>query len=147
MFTHNLTYKNFNDKVKTTDVSFHMTPADVAKLDHKFKDHGGFKGVLDLIEKNEGGDIVVLFFEEMIELSYGIKSADGEQFDRTTVASFIESAQYDQFFMELMSVEGMAADFFNGVIPEIPEEVTDSINAQIAASKASRRTNHPRQDQ
>ena len=77
---------------------------------------------------------VVAFFHlskaELIDFSYGIKSSDGQYFEKSEeiLKRFKSSPAYSELFMELATDDNGAAAFINGVIPndlkqgELPQD-------------------------
>jgi hypothetical protein len=69
--------------------------------------------------------MIVDTFKELILKAYGEKSADGKYFYKSPEisAKFAATEFYSELFMELSSDADAASKFFNGIIPQVPEEM------------------------
>lgn len=120
MHTHTITYENFNGETKTKQVNFNLTEAELTKLQKDYLDVGGINKVMD--EAIASGDTKQLldFFELLVHRSYGIKSADGEEFDKSPeiMAHFEFQAYYSNLYMSFFEDEGRVGQaFIRAVMP------------------------------
>lgn len=120
MHTHTITYTNFNNEVKTKQVNFNLTEAELTKLQKDYLSVGGINKVMD--EAIASGDTKQLldFFELLVHRSYGIKSADGEEFDKSPeiMAHFEFQAYYSNLYMSFFEDEGRVGQaFIRAVMP------------------------------
>jgi hypothetical protein len=62
--------------------------------------------------------------DELIEKSYGVKSLDGKRFEKSEdiTRAFKQTPAYDELFMELVTDADKAANFVNGILPEVPQQ-------------------------
>ena len=113
-------YTNFNGTESTTDLYFNLTRLDAAKIIRKFGTPEDFQArVMDIAKS--GDPLAMLdLLEYVIEMSYGVKSADGQHFNksREVVEDFKSSAAYEAFLEKLISQEGYIQDFFGRLVPE-----------------------------
>lgn len=120
MHSHTITYENFNGETKTKVVNFNLTEAELTKLQKDYLSEGGINKVMD--EAIASGDTKQLldFFELLVHRSYGIKSADGEEFDKSPeiMAHFEFQAYYSNLYMSFFEDEGRVGQaFIRAVMP------------------------------
>lgn len=111
-------YTNFNDEVKERDLYFNITKKEI--LDMSLEDKGSLKEQIELMGKTQDPELVLSCYTKIVQMSYGEKSEDGEHFIKTseTARHFIESAAFDELFMELLSDANKMVDFVNGILPK-----------------------------
>jgi hypothetical protein len=112
-----ITFTDYNDNPRQVTAFFHLSKSELIDLD--VAREGGFaayaKGIVDA-EDRAG---LVKAFRELIDMSYGIKSDDGQRFEKgpEILNRFKSSAAYSELFMSLASDEDAAAAFVNGIVP------------------------------
>lgn len=89
----------------------------------------------------------------LIEKSYGIRSADGKQFQKSPeiFAAFQQTAVYDEFTFNLFQFPERAISFMIGILPkgidtpELREAVKDAedVGAQLAAARGTHEISLP----
>lgn len=125
MLKKTIKYTDFNDVEQTEDVYFHLSKAELVKLEASHstiqgeKVSGGFREKLEAIVKAGNGREIMNIFEEIIDMSYGVRSEDGKRFNKSKALTeeFKTSAAYDEFFMEIVTDAEKAAQFVNGIVP------------------------------
>jgi hypothetical protein len=118
MLKKSITFVDFDGKERKEDFLFHLSKAEIAKLELSTK--GGLvKTVESYVAEKDAAQIIDLF-ERIIRLSYGEKSLDGREFVKTEEVfnKFYYTEAYSILFMELMSDSNMAASFINGIMPQ-----------------------------
>ena len=120
MLKKTITYTDFEGIQRTEDFYFHLTQAEIVKMDLR-ADGGSMDKMLKEIIRTEDikkiGDIV----DDFIRSSYGIKSLDGKRFikSKELTEEFIQTEAYSQLFIELLSDEGAnLVKFVNGIVPQ-----------------------------
>lgn len=111
-------YTNFNDEAVEETHYFHLTKADIVKLQAGHQ--GGMEKYLErIIESNDGAKIMAEF-ENIIRLAYGKKSEDGTRFikNEQITEEFLSSEAYSEIFMALVTDSEAAAAFINGIMPK-----------------------------
>ena len=60
-------------------------------------------------------------FKNIIMKAYGVKSLDGKRFEKSDEISraFVQTEAYNVLFMELLRDAQSAADFMNGIGPQV----------------------------
>ena len=132
MIKKTITFTDYNGESVTKDFWFHLTKAELLKMD--FKTPGGLSGLIQKIINEKNTAQIVSLFEEIVLQAYGVKSDDGKRFIKNDQVrdEFTQSEAYSELFMELIGDEKAAAEFINGVIPaDLVKE------AQLAANNQS----------
>lgn len=110
-------YTDFNGNEITEDFYFNLTKAEVVKMQLSIDE--GLAEMLQRIVQTEDKPALIREFENILLMSYGVKSEDGKRFVKNDElrADFLNSAAYDQLFTELITNEQVIADFILGVLP------------------------------
>lgn len=111
------TYNDYDNNERTEDYYFHYNEAEIVKMELGVE--GGFtEKIKRLIAARDIPEIIKVF-DEVIDTSYGVKSPDGREFIKSPelTAKFKRTEGYSKLFMDFVTKEGFAADFFNNLIP------------------------------
>lgn len=121
MIKKTITYLGCDGVERTEDFYFHLNQKEL--LDMEMSTSGGLAEKLEAISNAKDGNEVYKLFDDVIRKSYGKKSEDGKRFIKSEdiVNEFIQSEAYSNMFMEFMMDSTKAAEFMNGVIPNIPQ--------------------------
>ena len=117
MLKKTITYIDFNGAERTEDFYFNMSKHELAKLELSVK--GGLTEYANRIAQAQDTPALINFFEDLIKMSYGVKTLDGRGFKKRPedLEDFMATEAYSQLFMELATNAEAAAEFFNGIIP------------------------------
>jgi hypothetical protein len=117
MFKITKTYTDFNGNERKEDFYFHLTEAEVMKMQMSTK--GGLAEMIQSVVAAQDAPAIIKVFEELVAKAYGIKSADGREFIKNDEIrrSFEQTQAYSDIFMELATDADMAAKFVNGIVP------------------------------
>lgn len=117
MFTKEITYTDYDGKVRKETFLFNLNKAELAEME--LSTAGGMHEMLKKIMETEDMPQIVKIFKNLILKSYGIKSDDGKRFIKSEQLSeeFSQTEAYSELFMELAQNPDVAAAFVNGVIP------------------------------
>ena len=124
MLKKTITYTDYNGVERKEDFLFNLTKTELMKWD--LKTPGGLAARLEQISQKFDVPALTTFIEDLIDMSYGVKSDDGVRFikDEKLSTMFRQTEAYDQLFVELLSDEKKTTDFINGILPkELMEEV------------------------
>lgn len=131
-----ITYTTHDNPPKTVTKTFcfHLSKREIIR--YAAKHEGGIKGMIDGMIKETSEDKILQTLEDLVLMSYGERSEDGEEFDKSSevVQRFRNHAAYDALFDEFMespTTAGAMADFLNGIFP--PDMVKASEEAIAAA--------------
>lgn len=111
-------YENFNGEEKTKELRFNLSSSEITSL--QFSKEGGIdKYYQKLVEEGNSGKLYSAF-EELIKLSYGVISDDGERFikNEEEYSKFHDSPAYDAFMEYIMTSENGASKFIMGILPK-----------------------------
>lgn len=114
-----ITYTDYNGSERTENFYFNLTEAEVMEME--MGTTGGMAEMIQRIVDAQDMPSLIKVFKDIVMKAYGEKSPDGKYFMKKGGAlaeAFIESEAYSVLFMELVTVEGAAADFVNGIIPK-----------------------------
>lgn len=133
MLKKTITYEDYNGVTQTEDFYFSLTEAEITELE--LSENGGFTAFVRGLVNTRDSKKLSSIFKELICKAYGEKSTDGKRFikeDRDgypLYKDFLATDAYSKLYMELITVDGAAADFINHVIPQ-------SLYDQVVAAKA-----------
>lgn len=126
---------NGNDYVETA--YFQLNKAEVVKL--QASEIGGMEQkIRRLIQVNDQPELMRMF-EEMIDLSYGVKGADNRSFikrqdGKRLVDDWKQTEAYSEFFMQLLTDTDEVIRFVNGIMPsDMPKPTKAELLASIEA--------------
>lgn len=118
MHKHTITFEDFNGTTRTKEIYFNLTEAELVKMQKKSA-RGIHVEMEEAIKSNDNQQILD-FFEMLVHESYGIKSDDGMDFDKSPeiLRKFENSAYYSPLYMSFFENEGqVGADFINAIMP------------------------------
>lgn len=124
MIKKTISYVDYDGKNRTEDFYFHLSKTDIVMLETSVD--GGFQQVLTTISNTNDVNAIIREFKKVIHLSYGEKSADGRQFNKSDEIStaFEATPAYDQLFYEMITDTEKAVEFIKGILPsDISKEV------------------------
>ena len=134
MLKKTITYADLDGNPITEDFYFHLTMAEIAKLE--LKEKGGLAATLQRIVKAENGKEIIEHFEAIILGAYGVRSEDNKQFIKNDEVrnAFFQSEAYSVLFMELIADEKASAGFISGILPAGFEQKVESIKQENMSS-------------
>lgn len=127
MIKKTISYEDFDGNTRTQDYWFHLSEREIAKLE--LETPGGFqKKVNDILNAKSQIELIRLF-EDLIKMSYGVKSADGVHFIKNDEVweEFASTNAYNNLYMELVTNTDKAVEFFNGIIPKPKDKPAMSV--------------------
>lgn len=144
MLKKTITYKSVDGtQTFTDDFYFHLSKAELVELE--ISQTGGMEAYINRIIKAEDGAALVTEFKKLVLMAYGERSDDGRHFVKNDDLRqrFASTEAYSQLFIELATDADVAAEFFNGIMPEGLEADMAAIAArqQRSPNRAERR--HP----
>lgn len=113
-------YKDYNGTERNEDFYFHLTQADILKLE--LSKQGGLSAYAKRIVAAQNVPELSELFSELLDLSYGVPSDDGRTFQKRPeqLLAFKESIPYSMIYMDLVTDTKKASEFFNGIAdPEV----------------------------
>ena len=138
MLKRSITYKDFNGNEVSDIHYFNLTRTELIEME--FNESGTLSELLQRIVDTNNHASLISEFKRLILLAYGVKSDDGKRFIKTQELrdEFVQSAAYDELFMELATNDKSASDFVNGIMPmEMVKEIQKELKAAELAAQAS----------
>lgn len=117
MLKKTIKYTDFNDEEVEEDFYFHLSKAELVELEMTHE--GGMIETLKRIIASVDQPALIKEFKYILLLSYGQRSADGRRFVKNQALreEFESTEAYSVLFMELVTDENKAIEFFNGIVP------------------------------
>lgn len=111
-----VTYVDFNDVERTETHYFNINKTELVKM--QAGTDGGLYALMQRAIDARNEQMFAEVYEKIIDMSYGVKTADGRGFKKSPeiLAEFKATAAYDALFIEMLDAEKFAA-FVNGILP------------------------------
>lgn len=135
MLKKTIKYTNYDGVEKEKDYFFNLKKSELVDL--QFKTSKGFIAYIEEVTKSEDPSALWKAFRDIVLLSYGEKSSDGERFMKSEEISkaFEETEAFSVLVMELIENDGAAADFINGIMPnDLAGEVNNNVNSEYSGN-------------
>ncbi len=118
MYKKTMTYQDFDGNERTEDFYFNLTPAECANMELRVK--GGYTNYVQRVLNAKDTPEIIKIFQELIDLSYGVKCDDGRKFVKNAeiLEDFKSTQAYSDLYMLLGTDDKAAAEFVNAVIPK-----------------------------
>lgn len=119
MYKKIIKYTDYNGVERKEPFYFNLSKAEIMRYNFSVDGEDGYRTYLQrLLATNKNSEAYALF-EKFVCDSYGVKSDDGKRFIKNpqVLSEFKDSEAYSELIMELVSVEGAATEFFNGIMP------------------------------
>lgn len=115
MLKREIKYEDFNGETQTEVFYFNISKTELLEMSVD-----GFVEMMQKIIDDKDGKNIMKYSQEVILLSYGVKSEDGKKFEKSAELkeAFAQTAAYDALFTELVTDAGAAAEFIMGVMPK-----------------------------
>ena len=120
MLKKKMTYMDYDGNERTEDFYFNLTKAEITEME--MSRDGGLVKMIEKIVAEQDVKRIIEIFKDLILNAYGEKSADGRRFIKNAEIkeAFSQTEAYSDLFMELASNADAAAEFVNGIIPQVP---------------------------
>lgn len=118
MYVKKIKYTNYNGEERERRFYFNLSKAEV--LNMELSTNGGYENYISRIVETRDQHELIRMFKELIKMSYGVKSDDGEMFIKNdkVFSEFEQSEAYSEFYMELVTNTESAIEFINGIMPQ-----------------------------
>lgn len=122
MIKKTVTYNDYNDVERTEDFYFNLTETELSQMALGTK--GDLGEIINGIIKAKDVPAIADYFKKLLEMSYGVKTADGRGFRKSAelLEDFKACPAYDIIYMSLARDENAAAEFVNGIMPKSVRE-------------------------
>lgn len=117
MFKKTIVFEDFDGNTQSRDFYFHISKADLLSLATGADD---FQARINRIIAADDGGAILHELREIIKMSVGVRSEDGQRFikDAEAQSTLLDSPAYDELLMELGTNAGACSDFITKLIPE-----------------------------
>jgi hypothetical protein len=128
MFSKTIEYKDFNGVQNAQVFYFHMSKAELLEM---AADSTVIMDRIKRITEAKDGKAILQEMRELIRMSVGVRSEDGQRFikDDEARSMLFDSPAYDELLMELSTNAEASADFVRNLIPESMQK---EMQAQLA---------------
>lgn len=118
MLKKSITYTDFDGNEVTDTFYFNLTKSEVVELEAS--QQGGIEAFVKRVSAAQDNKTLLAEFKRIVLLAYGEKSPDGKRFIKNDELreEFSQTAAFDELFIDLISVEGSAVNFFKGLLPK-----------------------------
>lgn len=135
MLKKTIEFNDWNDVPHKEDFYFNLTRTEI--LNMQLETNGGLDTLLERMIQTQDQAQLIVFFQDLIKRSYGVKSVDGRKFVKNdeVFEDFKSTPAYDVLYMELASDSKKAAAFINGLMPrEIMSQISaDELKSELEA--------------
>ena len=118
-----ITYTDFNGVERTETHYFNISKRELVKM--QAGTDGGLYALMQRAIDAQNETMLAQVYEDLIDMSYGIKTPDGRGFKKSPeiLAEFKATGAYEELFLEMLDAEKCAA-FINEMLPaEMAKEV------------------------
>lgn len=113
-----ITYTDYNGNERTDEFWFNISKAELVLMEMR-SPGGDLESYLTAISSTSDTNELANFFEEIIRMSYGVKTAGGG-FDKNPAhfEKFKQSAAYNEILFKFITDTDFAIDFVNGTVEQ-----------------------------
>lgn len=119
MLKKTIVYTDYNGNERKEDFYFNLSKAEAMEM--QLSTTGGLSQMIENIIAAQDTPALIKIFKELVLKSYGKKSDDGRRFIKSPeiAEEFSQTEAYSILFMELATDDVAAAEFVNGITPNI----------------------------
>ena len=119
MIKKTIKYTDYNNQEREEEFYFNLNKAELTEME--FSQSGGLTNLIERVVKEQNSKELIKIFKDLVLRAYGVKSDDGRRFIKNAEVrdSFAQTEAYSELFMELATNADAAADFVNGITPQI----------------------------
>lgn len=116
MIKKTITFTDYNGTERTEDFYFNLSTAEMLNLE--ISHVGGLSEWASAMMAAHDQAALYELFENIIKLSYGVKSPDGREFIKSEEITkrFTQTEAYSELLIEFMTNKGSIEQFFNGLV-------------------------------
>lgn len=142
MIKKTIEFEDFNGVTQKKDFYFNMSKGELVKMQMAAVTErtDGLQEKIQRIIDTRNGKEIVKMVEEIIDMSYGIKSGDGSRFikNEEVIAEFRSTGAYSELTFELATDANLLAEFIKGLMPaNLNAEVQKEVDSALAARQRS----------
>ena len=119
MYKKTIKYVDYNGTERVEDFRFNLNESEIMEMEASL--NGGLTQYMERIVAEQDTNHIMEVFKNIIMKAYGVKSLDGKRFEKSDEISraFVQTEAYNVLFMELLRDAQSAADFMNGIVPQV----------------------------
>lgn len=131
MLKKTIAYTDLDGTAVMEEFHFHLSKLEITKLEMEYGE-GGLSGHLRAILETKDAKQIIAAFEDIITMSYGVRSDDGKRFIKTPelTAEFKQTEAYSQLFYNLVTNAEDGAEFIRGILPT---DISENIDTKQVA--------------
>lgn len=137
MLKKTIVYTDYNGNERKEDFYFNLSKAEAVEM--QLGTTGGLSKMIENIIAAQDTPALIKIFKELVLKSYGKKSDDGRRFIKSPeiAEEFSQTEAYSILFMELATDDVAAAEFVNGITPNIEgkEQKIEELKQEYLASR------------
>jgi len=146
MIVKTIDFENFNGQQEKKQFHFNLSKGELVEiqLNAISEETDSLQDKIQKIIDTRNGREIIKLTKEIVDMSYGEKSADGTRFikeddeGRLLVRRFKTTNAYSELIFELSTNADVLADFIKGLLPtNLTAAVDKEVNASLAARQAS----------
>lgn len=128
MYAKVIKYTDYNDVPREETFYFNLNRAELLKMMVTDSD-ATLDQVFEYFQQTRNGKKLLTMIEDLIQASFGIKSADGKSFIKKQeyLDLFVQSEAYSELLTELLNDADKAADFFINILPKNLQDQVEKI--------------------
>jgi hypothetical protein len=125
MYKKVIKYTDFNDVEREETFYFNLSKVELTRM--SFRHGGAFQDFLQNLIDTKDATRMYEMFEELVQMSYGVKSDDGRRFikNQEVLDAFVQTDAYSELLIELLNSADAASEFVTGIMPK-------DISAEVA---------------
>jgi hypothetical protein len=135
MILKTIKFKNYAGEEEVGTFHFNLSKGELVKMQMSAIDHRteSFEDKLEKIGSHLNGKALIEVIDEIIDVSYGVKTTDGKRFIKNAadLEYFKSTEAYSELVVELCTDAVKASEFVNGLVPadlraEVQKEVAQT---------------------
>lgn len=132
MFKKTIKFADFDGNEQSRDFYFHISKAELLAMATSADD---MQARIKRITVAKDGSAILKELRDLIKLSVGVRSEDGQRFvkDEAAQSTLLDSPAYDELLMELGTDAGACVDFVQQLIPEkMQKEMQEQLKKNVS---------------
>lgn len=121
MYVKKMKYEDFDGNMREETFYFHLSQTAIMRLELKYE--GGFSAYATRLVEGQNSNELLKLMEDLIKVSYGVKSLDGKQFiqadtDESVYNNFKNCPAYSDLIFECLTDDKKMEEFLIGIMPK-----------------------------
>jgi hypothetical protein len=138
MILKTIKFKNYAGEEEVGTFHFNLSKGELVKMQMSAIDHRteSFEDKLEKIGSSLNGKALIEVIDEIIDISYGVKTTDGKRFIKNAAdLEFFKSTEaYSELVVELCTDAIKASEFVNGLVPA---DLRAEVQKEVAQTQSS----------